>query len=47
MAAADSFEPAEALTRMEEQHHRLEELVTRVRGALDGPAADPRQPLCE
>jgi hemerythrin-like domain-containing protein len=38
---------AEAITRMEEQHHRLEELVTQVRGALDGLAADPRQPLCE
>lgn len=25
---------------MEEQHHGLEELVTRVRGALDGPAAE-------
>ncbi|WP_405970145.1 hemerythrin domain-containing protein [Streptomyces sp. NBC_00988] len=38
---------AGAITRMEEQHHRLEELVTRVRGALDGLAADPRPPLCE
>ncbi|MEV6537673.1 hemerythrin domain-containing protein [Streptomyces sp. NPDC051665] len=38
---------ADAITRMEEQHHRLEELVTRVRGALDGLAADPRPSRCE
>ena len=38
---------AEAIARMEQQHHRLEELVTQVTGALDGLAADPRQPLCE
>ncbi|MFI5882698.1 hemerythrin domain-containing protein [Streptomyces sp. NPDC051554] len=38
---------AGAIARMEEQHHRLEELVTRVRGALDGLAADPRPSLCE
>jgi hemerythrin-like domain-containing protein len=31
---------AEAVARMEEQHHRLEELVTRVRGALDELAAE-------
>ncbi|MEV0738254.1 hypothetical protein AB0I51_20265 [Streptomyces sp. NPDC050549] len=37
----------EAVARMEEQHHRLEELVTAVRGALDAPAADPRPPLAE
>ncbi|MDV9169325.1 hemerythrin domain-containing protein [Streptomyces sp. W16] len=37
---------ADAVARMEEQHHRLEELVTEVRGALDGLAADPR-PLAE
>lgn len=37
---------AEAVARMEEQHHRLEELVTRVRGALDELAADPRPFLC-
>lgn len=45
--AARTTVQAEAITRMEEQHHRLEELVTRVRTALDGLAADPRQPLCE
>jgi len=45
--AARAVVQAEAITRMEEQHHRLEELVTQVRGALDGLAADPRQPLCE
>lgn len=38
---------AEAIARMEQQHHRLEELVTQVTGVLDGLAADPRQPLCE
>ncbi|WP_262057295.1 hemerythrin domain-containing protein [Streptomyces sp. STR69] len=38
---------AEAVARMEEQHHRLEELVTDVRGALDGLAADPRPSLAE
>ncbi|WOX07622.1 hemerythrin domain-containing protein [Streptomyces sp. N50] len=38
---------AEAITRMEAQHHRLEELVTLVRDALDGLAADPRPPVCE
>ncbi|WP_405837141.1 hemerythrin domain-containing protein [Streptomyces sp. NBC_01518] len=38
---------AEAITRMEEQHHRLEELVALVRGALDGLAADPRPSVCE
>ncbi|WP_327406003.1 hemerythrin domain-containing protein [Streptomyces sp. NBC_01288] len=38
---------AEAITRMEEQHHRLEDLVTRVRGELDTLAADPRPSLCE
>ena len=38
---------AEAIARMEEQHHRLEELVTLVRGALDGLAADPRPSVCE
>jgi iron-sulfur cluster repair protein YtfE (RIC family) len=38
---------ADAIARMEEQHHRLEELVTRVTGALDSLAADPRQPLGE
>ena len=45
--AARAVVQAEAITRMEEQHHRLEELVTQVRVALDGLAADPRQPLCE
>jgi iron-sulfur cluster repair protein YtfE (RIC family) len=38
---------AGAITRMEEQHHRLEELVTQVTGTLNELAADPRQPLCE
>ncbi|WP_019069626.1 hemerythrin domain-containing protein [Streptomyces hokutonensis] len=38
---------AEAVARMEEQHHRLEELVTEVRSALDGLAADPRPPLAD
>ena len=38
---------AEAITRMEEQHDRLEELVTRVRGELEALAADPRPSLCE
>ncbi|MFI6407224.1 hemerythrin domain-containing protein [Streptomyces sp. NPDC050548] len=38
---------AEAVARMEEQHHRLEELVTDVRGALDALAADPRPSLAE
>ncbi|MCX4978797.1 hemerythrin domain-containing protein [Streptomyces sp. NBC_00620] len=45
--AARTAVRAEAITRMEEQHHRLEELVTRVRAVLDGLAVDPRQPLCE
>lgn len=45
--AARTAGQAEAIARMEEQHHRLEELVTRVTGALDSLAADPRQPLCE
>ena len=38
---------AEAIARMEEQHHRLEELLTQVTGTLDQLAADPRQPLYE
>lgn len=45
--AARTAVRAEAITRMEEQHHRLEELVTRVSTALDELAAEPRQPLCE
>lgn len=45
--AARTDVQAEAIARMEEQHHRLEELVTRVRGTLDGLAADPRPALCE
>lgn len=45
--AARTAGQAEAIARMEQQHHRLEELVTQVTGALDGLAADPRQPLCE
>jgi hypothetical protein len=40
-------EQADVVARMEEQHHRLHELVTQVAGALDELAADPRQPLCE
>ena len=38
---------ADVIARMEEQHHRLEELVTLVRGALDGLAAYPRPSVCE
>ncbi|WP_051741139.1 hemerythrin domain-containing protein [Streptomyces xylophagus] len=45
--AARTAGQAETIARMEEQHHRLEELVTQVTGALDSLAADPRQPLCE
>ncbi|WP_406130303.1 hemerythrin domain-containing protein [Streptomyces sp. NBC_00989] len=45
--AARAAVRADAVTRMEEQHHRLEELVTEVRSALDGLAADPRPPVCE
>ncbi|WP_371600000.1 hemerythrin domain-containing protein [Streptomyces sp. NBC_00564] len=45
--AARTAVRAEAITRMEEQHHRLEELVTQVSAVLDGLAVDPRQPLCE
>ncbi|MGW1784642.1 hemerythrin domain-containing protein [Streptomyces sp. NPDC002143] len=45
--AARTAGQAEAIARMEEQHHRLEELVTQVTAALDGLAADPRPPLCE
>ncbi|MGW0834176.1 hemerythrin domain-containing protein [Streptomyces prunicolor] len=45
--AARTAGQAETITRMEQQHHRLEELVTQVAGALDQLAADPRQPLCE
>ncbi|MGW3413045.1 hemerythrin domain-containing protein [Streptomyces sp. NPDC000888] len=45
--AARTAVRAEAIARMEEQHHRLEELVMQVRAALDELAADPRQPLCE
>ena len=45
--AARTAGQAETIARMEQQHHRLEELVTQVTGALDGLAADPRQPLCE
>jgi len=45
--AARAAVRADAVTRMEEQHQRLEKLVTEVRGALDGLAADPRPPLCE
>jgi hemerythrin-like domain-containing protein len=37
----------EAITRMEEQHHRLEELVTGLRGALGRLAADPQSPVRE
>ncbi|WP_406356385.1 hemerythrin domain-containing protein [Streptomyces sp. NBC_00658] len=44
--AARTAVRAEAITRMEEQHHRLEELVTQVSAVLDGLAVDPRQPLC-
>ncbi|MFJ4786616.1 hemerythrin domain-containing protein [Streptomyces sp. NPDC088794] len=44
--AARAADQAETIARMEEQHHRLDELVTRVTGALDGLAADPRQLLC-
>ncbi|MCX5243532.1 hemerythrin domain-containing protein [Streptomyces prunicolor] len=45
--AARTAGQAETIARMEQQHHRLEELVTQVTGALDQLAADPRQPLCE
>ena len=45
--AARAAGQAEAIARMEEQHHRLEELVTQVTAALGELAADPRQPLCE
>jgi hemerythrin-like domain-containing protein len=45
--AARTAGQAETIARMEQQHHRLEELVTQVTGALDNLAADPRQPLCE
>ncbi|MER5786821.1 hemerythrin domain-containing protein [Streptomyces sp. NPDC001980] len=45
--AARTAGQAGAIARMAEQHHRLEELVTRVTDALDGLAADPRPPLCE
>ncbi|MFJ3306948.1 hypothetical protein ACIPSA_28290 [Streptomyces sp. NPDC086549] len=38
---------ADAIERMEAQHHRLEELVTQVTGALDGLATDPQRTLCE
>ncbi|WP_405576643.1 hemerythrin domain-containing protein [Streptomyces sp. NBC_01092] len=44
--AARTAGHAEAITRMEEQHHRLEELVTQVTGALDELTADPRPSLC-
>ncbi|MGW0949569.1 hemerythrin domain-containing protein [Streptomyces sp. NPDC002623] len=44
--AARTAGQAEAIARMEEQHHRLEELLAQVTGALDGLAADPRPPLC-
>ncbi|WP_405946162.1 hemerythrin domain-containing protein [Streptomyces prunicolor] len=44
--AARTAGQAETIARMEQQHHRLEELVTQVTGALDQLAADPRQPLC-
>ncbi|MCI3277808.1 hemerythrin domain-containing protein [Streptomyces cylindrosporus] len=37
---------AEAIARMEEQHHRLEELVTKVTGALDGLMAAPQPAVC-
>lgn len=40
-------EQADVIARMQEQHHRLDELVTKVTAALDELAADPRQPLCE
>ena len=40
--AARTAGQAETIARMEQQHHRLEELVTQVTGALDGLAADPR-----
>jgi len=45
--AARTAGQAETIARMEEQHHRLEELVAQVTGALDELAADPRQPLRE
>ncbi|MEV0485313.1 hemerythrin domain-containing protein [Streptomyces sp. NPDC050508] len=45
--AARTTVQAEAITRMEEQHHRLEELATQVTSVLDSLAADPRQLLCE
>ncbi|WP_329244207.1 hemerythrin domain-containing protein [Streptomyces sp. NBC_01478] len=37
----------EAITRMEEQHYRLEELVSGLRGALGRLAADPQSPVRE
>jgi iron-sulfur cluster repair protein YtfE (RIC family) len=45
--AARTAGQAGTIARMEQQHHRLEELVTQVTGVLDRLAADPRQPLCE
>ncbi|MGW3291006.1 hemerythrin domain-containing protein [Streptomyces sp. NPDC001002] len=44
--AARTAGQAETIARMEEQHHRLDELVVQLTGALDSLAADPRQPLC-
>ncbi|MCX4903967.1 hemerythrin domain-containing protein [Streptomyces sp. NBC_00878] len=40
-------EHAEAVERMEIQHHRLEDLIRQVTGALDELAANPRRTLCE
>ena len=45
--AARTTGQAAAIARMEEQHHRLEQLLTQVTGALDELAADPLEPLCE
>ena len=47
LLALRTTEQAEAIARMEGQHHRLEELVAQVTGALDELAADDLQVLRE
>jgi iron-sulfur cluster repair protein YtfE (RIC family) len=45
--AARAEGKAGLIAHMEEQHYRLDELITQLTGALDELAADPRQPLRE
>jgi hemerythrin-like domain-containing protein len=47
MLKSRAVEHADAITHMESQHERLEELVEQVKHALEGLADDPEQARCE